>query len=350
MRGTTGEDATDAAAPPLPNAPTASISDGDLPTRMLVFGVARHDGTIPAGDAFAVAEACDRSPEQVRSCLRRLVGEGLFVRDGVGQRAVYRPTDDGLRALASFGARAVQAHAQDAESVTWDGRWHLVAFAIPEARRAARDALRDHLGLLGGAAIHNGLYVSPLPWGKDVLAAAGDLGVAEHVTLASTDDLVVGGEAEPRALAARLWPLAELADRYRSFLDRWSGVLPRLEAMQRAHEPLPDSAFLPGSLAMGVAYRACFDADPLLPGELLPQPWPGRAARDLLVTSRRLALRIRAEGGRPALFATFHDLVESLPFAGAASEADRGVENPAGAGTTRDRDPAAMRRAPGGPP
>ena len=59
--------------------------------------------------------------------------------------------------------------------------------------------------------------------------------------------------------------------------------------MQRHDEPLPDSAFMPGALAMALAYKACFDADPLLPAELLPRPWPGRAARDLLASSRRLA-------------------------------------------------------------
>jgi len=326
---TTGEDATGAVAGaaagasgrPLAGPPADAISDGDLPTRMLVFGMARHDGSIPAADVFAVAEACQRSAEQVRSCLRRLVGEGLFERDGVGQRALYRPTDAGLRALGAIGARALRAHAQDAARHDWDGRWHLAAFAIPESRRTGRDGLRDHLGLLGGAAVHNGLYVSPHPWDKDVQAAAEALGVAEHVTLAVTDELAVGGETEPTALAAQLWPLAALAERYQAFVDRWSGVLDHLGTMQQQHEQLPDSAYLPGALAMGLAYRDCFDADPLLPGELLPQPWPGRAARDLLVSSRRLALRIRADDGRPALFAAFNDLVDALPSGEGAAPA-----------------------------
>ena len=296
--------------------PATVVGVGDLPTRMLVFGVARHDGTIAAADAFAVADACQRSTEQVRSCLRRLVSEGLFVRDGTGQRAAYRPTDEGLRALSAMGSRALRARDQDLDRRDWDGRWHLVAFAVPESRRAARDALRDHLGSLGGAPIHNGLYVSPHDWTKDVATAAGDLGVGEHVTLASTDRLVVGGESDARTLARRLWRLDELADRYAGFVDRWSGVLSGLRTMQRENTPLPDTAFLPGALAMAIAYQACFDADPLLPAELLPRPWPGRAARDLLVGSRRLALQIRADGGRPALFATYHELVDTAPGAG----------------------------------
>jgi phenylacetic acid degradation operon negative regulatory protein len=314
-----------------------AVADVDLPTRMLVFGVARHDGSIRAADVFDVAEACGRSAEQVRSCLRRLVAEGLFVREGVGRRAVYRPSDTGLRALAGFGGRALRAHVQDAERDGWDGRWHLVAFAVPEARRTARDALRDHLGLLGGAPVHNGLYVSAHPWDKDVVAAAGDLGIADHVTLAVTADLAVGGESDPPALAARLWPVDAVASRYRAFLDRWSGLLDRLGSMQRHHERLPDSAFLPGALAMAVEYRSCVDDDPLLPAELLPRPWPGRAARDLLVESRRLAVRLRAEGGLPPLFATFHDLVDALPHPAPAR--DRGDAGPPGEPGTRGGTP-----------
>jgi phenylacetic acid degradation operon negative regulatory protein len=300
--------------------PRPGIGGGDLPTRMLVLGLARHDGSILAADAFPVADACGRSPEQVRSCLRRLVAEGLFTRDGQGQRAVYRPTGDGLAALGAITARARLAHTQDAagrpdprhDTHVWDGRWHLAAFAIPEARRAARDALREHLGRLGGAAIHNGLYASPHPWEKDVADEAERLGVSEHVTLAATDDLAVGEVSEATALAARLWPIERLAARYQSFVDRWGHVPADLASMRRRHQTLPDSAFLPGALAMGLAYQACFDEDPLLPPELLPHPWPGGAARDLLVRSRRLALEIRAEHNRPALFRSFDDLIDAL--------------------------------------
>jgi phenylacetic acid degradation operon negative regulatory protein len=325
---TTGFATTD----PVPALPGPSIGGGDLPTRMLVLGLARQDGSILAADAFPVADACGRSPEQVRSCLRRLVAEGLFTRDGQGQHAVYRPTEAGLAALGASTARVRLAHTQDIAGSgrlghdarsrggsglgtgehVWDRRWHLAAFAIPEARRAARDALREDLGRLGGAAVHNGLYASPHQWEKDVANEAERLGVSEHVTLAATDDLAVGGVSEPTALAARLWPIERLAARYQSFVDRWGHVPADLASMRRRHQTLPDSAFLPGALAMGLAYQACFDDDPLLPPELLPRPWPGGAARDLLVRSRRLALAIRAEHNRPALFRSFDDLIDAL--------------------------------------
>jgi phenylacetic acid degradation operon negative regulatory protein len=83
--------------------------------------------------------------------------------------------------------------------------------------------------------------------------------------------------------------------------------------MRQRHERLPDTDFLPGALAMAVAYAESFNDDPLLPPELVPRPWPGRAARDLLVKSRRGALALRQASGRPALFRMFDETVDALP-------------------------------------
>jgi phenylacetic acid degradation operon negative regulatory protein len=154
--------------------------------------------------------------------------------------------------------------------------------------------------------------VSPHPWHKDAGAEADRLGVADLVTTASTDDLDVGGERDPRELAPRLWAIDELAARYRALVDDWSFVLDSLADLRARKERLPDTAFLPGALAMAVAFQDVFDDDPLLPPELLPRPWPGRAARDLLVRSRRLALALRAAHGRPALFHLFDETTEAV--------------------------------------
>ena len=132
----------------------------EIPTRMLVLGMVRKDGTLHAADVYPVAEACGQSAEQVRSCLRRLVTEELFEREGEGRDASFRATAHGMRSMATSMERTRLAFAQDAAGRGWDRRWHVVAFAIPEASRKARDAFRDQLLDLGGAAIQNGLYVS----------------------------------------------------------------------------------------------------------------------------------------------------------------------------------------------
>lgn len=284
-----------------------------IPTRVLVLGMAHEDGTIVTEEVLPVAEACRQTAEQVRSCLRRLVREGSFTREGRGRTAQYRATEQGLHALGASIERHRLAYVQDHAGRGWDRKWHLVSFAVPESRRAARDAFRDRLLALGGAAIANGLYVSPHRWEKDITGEAERLDVSAAITQASTDDLAVGGTADPRELARRLWPIDELAKRYEHFVETYKGVPDALDAMRQRRERLADAVFLPGALSVTVEFSEIFVDDPLLPPELLPRPWPGRAARELLMRSRRLALRMREQHNRPALFRAFDDMIESIP-------------------------------------
>jgi len=282
----------------------------EVPTRVLVFGMARPDGTINAAEVYDVAEACDQTSEQVRSCLRRLVSEGLLHREGNGRQARYRTTPAGDRLRAGTLERHALAYRQDRRGRGWDGTWHLAAFAVPEDRRTARDRLRDRLLEAGGAVVHNGLYVSAHPWEEDVRATAEQLGVRDCLTLATADGLDVGGVRPARELATVLWPVEELAMSYQRFVDDHQPVLRGLRRLHDRHDRISDADFLPGALRMVMAFQRVFLRDPLLPPELLPRPWPGRAARELLMTSRRLALQLREEHERPALFAAFDDLVD----------------------------------------
>ena len=277
--------------------------------------MARADGTILASELMPVAAACGQSPDQIRSCLRRLVSEGLFVRRERGRHARYEATPAGMAALGSTMERTRLAYAQDAAGRGWDRQWRLVGYAVPEHRRSARDAFRERLLALGGSAIQGGLNVSPHPWHKDVVAEAERLGVADALTLALTDELEIGGQRDPRELARRLWALDDLARRYESFVDSYAGLPAQLEDMRRRHDRLDDATFLPLALTMAVAFQDCFGQDPLLPPELLPRPWAGRAARDVTVRCRRQALALRQANGLPPLFRGFDEAVEALPQA-----------------------------------
>jgi phenylacetic acid degradation operon negative regulatory protein len=277
--------------------------------------MAHEDGTILARELLPVADACGQSPDQIRSCLRRLVGEGLFVRaegDGGGARFVATPA--GMAELGATMERTRRAYHQDLAGRSWDHQWRLAAFAVPESRRRDRDALRDRLLELGGAALQGGLYVSPHPWLKDVSAQASRLGLADLVSTATTTDLDVGGEHDPKEVARRLWPVDALGAKYQAFLDHYRDVPSLLSSWRKARRKLPDAEFLPGALAMAVSFQECFDEDPLLPPELLPRPWPGRKARDVLAASRRLALSIRQSSGRPALFRLYDDAIDAIPL------------------------------------
>lgn len=284
-----------------------------VPTRLLVLGLAHRDGTIVTSELWPVTEACGLTADQVRSCLRRLVAEGLFTRSGEGRDLVLEATDSGHAALSSNLARHVLAYAQDAAGRGWDRTWRLVAFAIPESRRAARDAFRDRLLALGAAPIHNGLYVSAHRWDSEVRSAVEQLDVTDHVTIASTDDLSIGGASNPRDLAAALWPLDQIADRYRAFIETYRDVPDDLEELRRRGDRLSEADFLPGALHIAIRFNQCFELDPLLPPELLPKPWPGREAREVLARCRKLGVLARQDKSGPALFRVFDDVISALP-------------------------------------
>ena len=162
MGETTGSIATDSVVP----VPGHGIAGGDLPTRMLVLGLARHDGSILAADAFPVADACGRSPEQIRSFeaaqnVDRVLATVLFadIVDSTGRAA--RMGDRAWRSLLDRYVEIVRAEV---------GRWmggHLeltgdgvmATFETPTRALRCAFSLREAVAGLGiqvRAGLHTG--------------------------------------------------------------------------------------------------------------------------------------------------------------------------------------------------
>lgn len=291
----------------------SSITSESPPTRLMVFGLAHRDGTVLGSELFRVGQECGIAVETIRSCMRRLVSEGLFERDGEGRDAIYSATSAGKSQLTVTAQRHLLAYAQDAAGRGWDRRWRVVSFAIPETLRSARDSFRDHIRSLGGADIQPGIYVSPHDWTADIVREAERLGIADKLSTFSTDDLEIGGVTDVRELASTLWPLEEVADRYRTFISTYQGVPEALLDMRKRGETITEHDFLPGALNIAIRFNECFELDPLLPPELLPRPWPGREARDLLAKCRRHGVLARHDKEGPALFRVFDEAIAHLP-------------------------------------
>ncbi|ALC18413.1 PaaX family transcriptional regulator C-terminal domain-containing protein [Streptomyces pristinaespiralis] len=279
----------------------------EIPTRMLVHALVREDGTVDADELYTVANTLGMSDQQVRLCVKRLVAEGRFTHEGRGRKAQLHATADTMRALSPNADFLRHAFEQDAGRAPWDGVWHLAAFAVPESERTARDSLRETLVHLGGAPLQGGLYVCANAWEPYVEEAAHRLGAHGGLTLLTTTDLRRGEIREPAELARRLWPLPEIADRYHR-LGRLAR--PRLDRLT-GPAGLSPSALLTIAVELAAELTRAMEPDPLLPPELLPRPWPGTQAREL-VARCWTALRER-DGGetRPALFRLYADITRA---------------------------------------
>lgn len=279
-----------------------------------------EDGVVQADRLFAAGEAAGQSDEQIRSCLRRMMQDGLLVREGRGRRARYLATADGREELQARLDRARRAFTQDAHTLsggTWDGMWRVIGFEVPENFRQERDEFRTLLRSFGAASVHGGVYVTPHMVEEPTMRVAKDLGIEPHVFVATTDAIVVRGIRRPRDVAAVLWPLEELAGRYRELIKGFRPVVSRTRQLVDRGRQLPDERLMPGTLSMATAFSDVYYDDPLLPPELLPQPWPGSQARAMVRDARALARELRVEPQSPTLFSFFDAvLVEEDPSAG----------------------------------
>ena len=202
----------------------------------------------------------------IRTAMSRLAADGWLERNKVGRNSFYRLTDKGRAVFAEAAERIY--HLKVAK---WDGKFVLV---IPSTE-SDRDLLRAALEAADYGAPGPGLWIAPSSWSIPEAAAS-------EITLRADGD-----PADLRALAARAWPLAEIAEAYQLFISTFA---PLLAALEKGATPSDLDAII-ARVLMIHEYRRVVLRDPALPDEILPEHWPGHAARELCATLyRHLAL------------------------------------------------------------
>lgn len=229
-----------------------------------IFGdcVAPRGGSLAFASLLAITRAVGIADGVVRTAASRLAAEGWLLRERVGRGAFYRLAGPGH---AAFEAATRRIYA--GSGARWDGGWDMVVLL---ADAAARAGLRATLEEAGFGALAPSVLVRPrsdlaLPW-PDLRPGAA---------------LRLNAEGENGALARRLtgevWPLDRIASGWRHLLDN---VAPAAAALQAGPTPDPLSAMVARVLLIH-EYRRLVLRDPQLPTALLPEPWPGTAARRL---------------------------------------------------------------------
>lgn len=218
-----------------------------------------------------------------RAALSRMVKHGLLASTRSGRNTFHELTPRAQTVLSDGAARIFSFGADDGEP--WDGRWSVVAFSVPEANRAAREALRTRLRWLGFAPLYDALWVSPHEHHAEALAELVGLGVtAATAFVATAPDLPA--TVPPQSA----WDLEGLAALYQAFVDDWEpthaalgrGAIDPVDALVRRTELMD-------------AWRAFPGLDPDLPASLLPTGWPRPRARELFLdTYERLGVAASA--------------------------------------------------------
>jgi phenylacetic acid degradation operon negative regulatory protein len=210
------------------------------------------------------------SPAATRTALSRMTRRGWLEVRREGRRSAYAPTPRARRLLEEGAARI--HHPPRAEP--WDGLWYLVAYSIPEARRALRDRLRVRLQWLGFGQLGNGLWISPRQVRGALNDLAGEMGIADHLEIFRA---MYQGYSSPGRLVAQAWDLGAVSERYAAFIEAHADAY---EALRRASAPSPEACFV-RRFRLVHEYREFPLLDPYLPERLLPSGWRGAEAADL---------------------------------------------------------------------
>ena len=213
-----------------------------------VFGdaIVPRGGAVWLGTLFELFRALDIGDGVVRTAMSRLAADGWLERRRVGRNSFYRLADKGREAFRDASDRIYARHAP-----VWAGHFDL---AIGGERTALEAA--------GFGVVAPGVFVAP--------GGAATVEVALRLQ-------AVGDPETNRALAARCWPLDATGDAYARFLAAFD---PLRAALERGAAFTDLEAFAARILLIH-DYRRIVLRDPSLPLELLPQDWPGTAARDL---------------------------------------------------------------------
>lgn len=237
---------------------------------LLGDALAPHGGAIWLGDLIELLAPLGINERLLRTSVFRLVAQNWLQSERHGRRSLYLISDQGLRHTAHASQRIYEGATQD-----WNGEWTLVALPRTGNGLAERAELRRELVWEGFGMIAPGLFAHPHTEASAAHNILEKLGIPDKALVLSARDLAGAGGLPIASLASQCWNLDDVAEQYRQF-SRNFGPLEKL--LEEA--PPPADAFVVRVMLLH-NWRRIVLHDPQLPGPMLPDNWPGHAARAL---------------------------------------------------------------------
>jgi DNA-binding transcriptional regulator PaaX len=137
---------------------------------------------------------------------------------------------------------------------SWNKKWCIVSFDVPEIHRNKRDSLRRRLEIIGFAQLHKSIYISPHSFGIKVNDYINDIGLSQYcfVLVGKQKHLNVDQDK-----IQKLWKLPLIAEQYNQVL--------------KSHKRSSNNIIHD--------YLAVAINDPHLPYALLPNNWPAKKVK-----------------------------------------------------------------------
>lgn len=280
-----------------------------------VYGdaIVPRGGTVWMGSLIRLLAPLGLSERLIRTSVYRLTQDGWLTGEQIGRRSYYRLTHAGRRSFTRAYSQVYHA-----PHIDWDGKWTLAL--IMEVDAARRDRLRKELGYLGFGSFGAEVLAHPRPPGATLASALHDLGVQDQVVLMRARSENLPSSHSLSRLVRDCWQLDTLSAEYNAFLMQFRPVW---RAVKNRYGSLDPAESFAVRILMIHEIRRLLLRDPQLPSDVLPENWPGDAARRLCrnlyrtiqpAAERHLSeLLETAEGPLPEPAPSFYERFGGLP-------------------------------------
>jgi phenylacetic acid degradation operon negative regulatory protein len=248
---------------------------------MTIFGdaIAPHGARLWLGSLIELVAPMGATDRLVRTSVFRLVQEGWLVANREGRRSSYALLPEARPRFERANRRIYAPPGLD-----WDGRWTLVMAPNGSIDTSLRTTVRKELEWEGYAMLAPGLLAHPLADPAPLAEILERVKGTGKVFVCSAAELPASGSRPLGELVREGWDLRGVVAGYLRFIDEFT---PLLAVLREEAGLAPEAAFVVRSLLIH-AYRRVQLHDPMLPLDLLPQPWPGSEAYALAQAIYRL--------------------------------------------------------------
>jgi phenylacetic acid degradation operon negative regulatory protein len=248
---------------------------------MTIFGdaIAPHGAGLWLGSLIELVAPMSVTDRLVRTSVFRLAQEGWLVASREGRRSSYALLPEARPRFERANRRIYAPPGLD-----WDGSWTLVIAPNGSIEASLRAAVRKELEWEGYAMLAPGLLAHPAADAETLAEILTRIKGDGRIFVCSAAELPGAGSRPLGELVREGWELSGVVADYRRFIGEFT---PLLELLRAEPGLSPQAAFVIRSLLIH-AYRRVQLHDPMLPLELLPQPWPGSEAYALAQAIYRL--------------------------------------------------------------
>lgn len=249
----------------------------NINTRSMIFTLygdyIRHYGNeIWIGSLIRLLEEFGNNDQSVRAAISRMGKQGWVTSSKKGNKSYYSLTKIGVARIEEAAKRIYKLGPD-----TWDGKWRILTYTIPEEKRNLRDEFRQELVWSGFGMLLNSCWISPNNLDSEVKLLIGKYEIEPYVHFFVSE---YKGPDENEALVKQCWDIDNINAKYEEFIDVYSKKYV-MDKNKILNGEMTDAACFVERAKLVHEYRKFLFIDPGLPEELLPDKWLGGHAASL---------------------------------------------------------------------